>query len=480
MFLQLRLQFGGDGRQTASPSPVQISTNWGKEQLIPNVCQNNRAARLHFASMRYTRLPASFFSSNRDRLAALLPAGALAIISSNDPMPTNADGTMGFAQNSDLYYLSGVDQEETLLVLFPSSHDPKRRAMLFLRETSEEIAVWEGAKLTKEEAREATGIQNVFWLREMERPLREALAEAQSVYLGLNEHVRNGSEVETRERRFIEQMRRDHPLHELKRLAPLLIPLRMVKAPEEIEAVRQATRATVAGFERLLRFVRPGVQEFEIEAELAHEYLRRRSRVWSFSPIVASGKNATVLHYIENNATCQDGELLLLDCAAEYANYHSDMTRTIPVNGMFTPRQREVYEAVLRVLEFSKTQLKPGVLLKDVQKSVEKNMEDELIKLGLLTEEQRAKEDEEKPALKKFFPHGVSHHIGLDTHDVSLGWVPLAPNMILTVEPGIYIRDEGLGIRLENLIVIGEGENEDLMRGVPLAPDDIDAAMKRD
>ncbi len=427
--------------------------------------------------MRYTRLPASFFASNRDRLAALLSPGSVAILSSNDPMPTNADGTMGFAQNSDLYYLSGVDQEETLLVLFPSSHDPKRRAMLFLRETSEQIAVWEGAKLSKEAAREVTGIEQVFWLSEMERPLREVLIEAQNVFLGLNEHARNTSEVQTRERRFIEELRRDYPLHDFKRLAPLLYPLRMVKAPEELDAIRQATRATLAGFERLLRFVRPGVQEFEIEAELSHEYLRRRSRVWSFSPIIASGKNATVLHYIKNNATCEDGELLLLDCAAEYANYHSDMTRTIPVNGRFSPRQRAVYEAVLRVLRFTKMQLKPGVLLRDVQKAVEKNMEDELIGLGLLTQDQWAKEDEEKPALKKFFPHGVSHHIGLDTHDVSLPWLPLAPNMIVTVEPGIYIQDEGLGIRLENLIVIGAEQNEDLMDGVPLEPDAIEAAM---
>lgn len=427
--------------------------------------------------MRYTRLPASFFASNRDRLAALLPPGAVAILSSNDPMPTNADGTMGFAQNSDLYYLTGVDQEETLLVLFPSSHDPKRRAMLFLRETSEQIAVWEGAKLTKEATREVTGIEHVFWLSEMERPLREALIEAGSVFLNLNEHARNTSEVQTRERRFIEETRRDYPLHDFKRLAPLLTPLRMEKSPEELEAIRGASRATAAGFERLLRFVRPGVTEFEIEAELAHEYLRRRSRVWSFSPIIASGKNATVLHYIENNATCAGGELLLLDCAAEYAGYHSDMTRTIPVSGRFSPRQRAVYEAVLRVLKFTKTQLKPGVLLHDVQKAVEKNMENELIGLGLLTPEERAKEDEEKPALKKFFPHGVSHHIGLDTHDVALPWLPLAPNMVLTVEPGIYIQDEGLGIRLENLIVIGEGENEDLMDGVPLEPDAIEAAM---
>jgi len=432
-----------------------------------------------FPSMRTKPLPAAFTIANRARIAEQLPQGALAIFCSNDPMPSNADGTLGFVQNSDLLYACGVDQEETLLVLFPSSHDPKRREMLFLRETSEQIAVWEGAKLSKEQAREATGIPNVFWQDERERPLREAILEAHSIYVNLNEHTRDNNPVQTRARATVAELRRDYPLHDFKRLAPILTRLRMVKSEEEIEAIREATRTTVAGFERVLRFVKPGVTEYEIEAELAHEYLRNRSRGWSFSPIIASGKNATVLHYIENSATCQDGDLLLLDCAAQYANYHSDMTRTIPVNGVFTSRQRAVYEAVLRVLEFTKTILCPGVLLKDVQEAVEKRMEDELIGLGLLNEEQRAKEDEEKPPLKKFFQHGVSHHIGLETHDVSLAWVPLAPNMIVTIEPGIYIADEGIGIRLENLVVIGESANEDLMAGVALSPDEIEAAMKR-
>ncbi len=431
--------------------------------------------------MRYTRLSPSFYQSNRARLTALLPPGALAILSSNDPMPTNADGVMGFAQNSDLLWACGVDQEETTLVLFPSCHNPKRREMLFLRETSEQIAVWEGARLSKEQAREATGIETVYWHGESGRPFKEALFEAQSVYLGFNEHTRNSSEVPTRERRVVEEIRRDYPLHDLHRLAPLLTPLRMTKSAEELEAIREATRATVAGFERLLRFVRPGVKEYEVEAELAHEYTRR-SRSFSFAPIVASGKNATVLHYIENNATCADGDLLLLDCAAQYANYHSDMTRTIPVNGRFTPRQRAVYDAVLRALKHTKTLLRPGVLLRDVQQNVERFMEGELIELGLVQPEARAPEGyfddpDAKPAFKKFFPHGVSHHIGLETHDVSFPWVPLAPGMVVTVEPGLYIPDEALGIRLENLVVISETENEDLMDGVPLEADDIEAAM---
>ena len=432
--------------------------------------------------MRYTSLPASVFKANRARLAEMLPPGAVAIVSANDVMPTNADGTLGFVQNANLFYLTGVDQEESVLVLFPSARDPKKREMLFLRETSELIAIWEGARLSKEEARELTGIESVYWTSSFERQLADALFEADTIYLPLNEHLRNSNEVETREERLVSSIQEKFPLHTLKRLSPLLYGLRMVKSPEEIEALREATRTTDAGFRRLLAFVEPGVQEFEVEAEMSHEYLRRRSRGFSFPPIIASGKNACVLHYVENNATCNDGDMLLLDCAAEYANYHSDMTRTIPVNGKFTERQRAVYEAVLRVLKFTVTQLRPGVLPKEVQKAVERNMEEELIGLGLIKEEERASEDyfenpDSKPAFKKYFMHGVSHQIGIDVHDVNLPWQPLAPNMVVTVEPGIYIREENLAVRLENLIVIGETENEDLMAGVPIEADDIEALM---
>ncbi|RYX85185.1 M24 family metallopeptidase [bacterium] len=432
--------------------------------------------------MRYTRLPASVFEANRARLSAMLPEGALAIVSANDVMPTNADGTMGFVQNSDLYYLTGVDQEETVLVLFPSARDPKKRAILFVRETSELIAIWEGAKLTKAEAREVTGIETIYWTSDLDRHLRDLLFEADTIYLNLNQHLRAASDVQTRERRLVDEIRRDYPLHPLKKLAPMLYGLRMVKSPEELEALREATRTTDAGFRRLLAFVKPGVQEFEVEAEMMHEYLRRRSRGFSYPPIIASGKNACVLHYVENNATCEDGDLLLLDCAAEYANYRSDMTRTIPVNGKFTERQRAVYDAVLRILKFTVTQLRPGVLPKEVQKAVEKEMENELIGLGLVKEEERATDDyfergEGKPAFRNYFMHGVSHQIGIDVHDVNLPWVPLAVNMIVTVEPGIYIREENLAVRLENLIVIGETENEDMMANTPLEADEIEALM---
>lgn len=427
--------------------------------------------------MRYTRLPASFFVANRARLAQQLPEGALAVLHSNDVMPTSADGSMGFSQNSDLYYLSGIDQEESVLLLFPAARDPKKREIMFVRETSELIEIWEGAKLSKAAAREVSGVPTVMWTSDFNRVLREMMLEAQTVFLNLNEHLRADTTIETRERRFVDEVRRDFPLHPLNRLAPLLTRLRMIKAPEEIEAIRVASRVTEAGFRRLLHFVKPGVAEYEIEAELLHEYTRGRSRSWSYSPIIASGKNACVLHYVENNAICANGELILLDVAAEYAGYHSDMTRTIPVNGRFTPRQRAVYDAVLRVLRACCALLRPGLTLENYREKSNRLMESELIGLGLLDADEVKKQDPEQPLFRRYFMHGMSHHIGLDVHDVSDAALPFAARMLLTVEPGIYIREEGLAVRLENLILIGEDENEDLMASVPLEAGEIEALM---
>lgn len=427
--------------------------------------------------MRYEPLPASFFAANRARLMAQLPAGALAVLHSNDVMPTNADGTMGFCQNSDLYYLCGVDQEETVLLLFPAARDPKKREVLLVRETNDQLRLWEGDKLTKDAARALSGVSTVLWTSDFERTLRDFLWEAQSVYLDLNEHARADTPVVSRSRRFVDELRRDYPLHTLARLAPLLHRQRMIKAPEEIEAIARATRPTEAGFRRLLRFVRPGVTEYEIEAELLHEYVRGRSRGFSYPPIIASGANACVLHYVENNATCGDGELLLLDVAAEYAYYRSDMTRTIPVNGRFSPRQRAVYDAVARVLRGCSALLRPGLHPADYNKAAALLMENELIGLGLLDAEEVRNQNPEAPLYRRYFMHGMSHHIGLDVHDVSDPALPFAAGMVLTVEPGIYIREEGLAVRLENLIVIGENGNRDLMEGVPLESADIEAAM---
>lgn len=427
--------------------------------------------------MRYVQLPASSFQANRERLMAQLPEKAVAILNSNDIMPTNADGTMGFCQNADLYYLSGIDQEDTVLVLFPSARDPKRREVLFVRETNEYLATWEGAKLTKPEATAVSGIESVFWLSDMQRVFREMMNEANTVYLNLNEYPKFSNPVQTRDLRFLAELRQQYPLHSYARLAPLLYPLRMVKSPEEVEAIREATRTTEAGFRRLLGFVKPGVTEYEVEAELAHEYIRRRSRGFSYPPIIATGLNACVLHYLENNATCKDGDLLLLDVAAEYANYRSDMTRTIPVNGRFTPRQKEVYNAVLRVLRACTSMLRPGVMPSAYQDEVNYIVEKELIGLGLLDAEAVKNQDPDKPLYRKYFMHGVSHHIGVDVHDVFDASLPYGEGMVLTVEPGIYIREEGFAVRLENLILIGKDGNEDLMASVPIEADEIEELM---
>lgn len=428
---------------------------------------------------RYQPLPAELFTQNRERLYAQLPPRSLVILQANDVLPTNADGSMGFVQNSDLFYLSGIDQEETILMLFPDAPDPKLRELLFVRETNEHIAVWEGEKLTKPQAKERSGIQRVHWLSDFETNFRLLMCQAEHVFLNSNEHPRATIPTETREMRFTQRCLRDYPLHDYRRLAPLMHELRSVKSTHEITALKEAIRITGEGFQRLLKFVQPGVQEFEIEAELAHEFIRQRARGFAYTPIIASGANACVLHYITNHCQCRDGELLLLDVAANYGNYNADLTRTIPVNGRFTPRQRQVYDAVLRVFRHCCQMLKPGVIIREYQENVGRLMEQELLGLGLLKQEEIDKQDPERPAYKKYFPHGASHHLGLDVHDVGQTWKPAQAGMVFTVEPGIYIREEKLGIRLENNIVIGEHGNTDLMAHIPIEAEDIEAAMRR-
>lgn len=430
--------------------------------------------------MRYTPLPAEQFIEARKRLSAKLKPRSLVILHSNDVLPTNADGTMGFAQNSDLFYLSGVDQEESILVLFPEAGDEKHREMLFVRETSEHIAIWEGDKLTKEQATARSGIKQVHWLQEFETIFRQVMCQAEQVYLNSNEHPRARIEIETREIRFVHRCHREYPLHRYERLAPLMHELRVIKTGHELVPLNEAIRITDLGFRRLLKFVKPGVHEFEIEAELSHEYLRHRASGFAYPPIIASGANACVLHYVTNDTPCNDGEMLLLDVAARYGNYNADLTRTIPVNGRFTDRQRAVYNAVLRVFRACCQMLRPGVIIHDYQKEVGKLMESELIGLGLLKREDIEKQDPDKPLFKKYFPHGTSHHLGLDVHDVGNTWKPIQPGMVFTVEPGIYIREEKLGVRLENNIVIGKDKNIDLMAGIPIEADEIEALMRPD
>jgi Xaa-Pro aminopeptidase len=427
--------------------------------------------------MRYTPIPSTTYIEHRQRLIQRLPAGALVIVHSNDIMPTNADGSMGFAQNSDMLYLAGIDQEESILVLFPGAGDEKHREMLFVRETSEYIAVWEGDKLTKEQATERSGITQVHWLQEFETLFRLIMCQATQVFLNSNEHPRAKIDVETRDLRFVRRCMAEYPLHRYERLAPLMHELRTIKSAGELVPLKEAVRITESGFLRLLKFVKPGVHEFEIEAELSHEFLRNRASGFAYTPIIASGANACVLHYITNNAVCQEGEMLLLDIAARYGNYNADLTRTIPVNGRFTDRQRAVYNAVLRVFRACCQMLRPGVIIHDYQKEVGKLMESELIGLGLLKKEDVAKQDPEKPLFKKYFPHGTSHHLGLDVHDVGNTWKPIQAGMVFTVEPGIYIREENLGVRLENDILIGEKGNIDLMASIPIEADEIEALM---
>ncbi|MEA5257779.1 aminopeptidase P family protein [Arcicella aquatica] len=429
--------------------------------------------------MKYLPINNSLFIENRQRLAQLLKPKSIAILNSNDPMPTNADGTMGFQQNSDLFYLSGIDQEESILLLFPDSPNPAHKEILFLRETSELIAIWEGYKYTKEHAQEVSGIKSIYWMSQFDAVLTTLVFEAEHLYLNSNEHIRNHSVVQTRDAKFILWAKEHFPLHKFERLAPLMHQLRVIKNPIEIEQLSEAMRITELGFRRLLNFVKPNVTEYEIEAELLHEFVRNRSKGFAYQPIIASGANACVLHYIENSRPCLDGDVILLDVAAEYGNYNADLTRTIPVNGKFTPRQRQVYDAVLRAFKYAKSILVVGNLWDEYQQAVEKFIEEELIGLGLFTREEVEKQNPESPLFKKYFMHGVSHHLGLDVHDVWNKYRRFEAGMVFTIEPGIYIREEGLGIRLENNILITEDGNIDLMANIPIEADEIEALMSK-
>ncbi|MGB0166063.1 MAG: aminopeptidase P N-terminal domain-containing protein [Luteibaculum sp.] len=427
--------------------------------------------------MRYEKIGQELFSRNRAKFASKMAPNSMAIFFSNDILPTNADGTLAFRQNNDLFYLTGVDQEETVLVLYPEAPDPNMREMLFVRETNEHIAVWEGAKLTKEQATKETGIKNVHWTKDLDSKLKTAAFAAAGIYLNANEHLRANTEVETRQDRLNKEIRALFPNHAFLRSAPLMHRLRAKKEAREIELMREACKITEKGFRRLLSFVKPGVKEYEIEAELMHEFLRNRSRGFAYTPIVASGPNACVLHYIENKGECKDGDVLLLDVGAEYANYASDLSRSIPVNGRFTARQKEVYNAVLDVQRKSMDLLKPGVFLNDYHKEVGKLMEDKLLQLGLLDKTDLKNQDPAWPAYKKYFMHGTSHFIGLDVHDVGLWHEPISAGMVFTVEPGIYIQEEGLGIRLENDILITENGYDDLMKNIPIEAEEIEDLM---
>ena len=428
--------------------------------------------------MKYSPINASLFIKNRAAFVKQMEKGALAVFNSNDIFPISADSSMPFQQHRDIFYLSGVDQEESILVLSPNASNPAHKEILFLKETSELIAIWEGEKLTKETALQVSGIKTVYWLQQFPVIFKQLMAECGGIYLNTNEHLRASTEVETREDRFIKKVRIEYPAHQTLKSAPILHQIRSIKSQLEIDLMQTACNITEAGFRRLLGFVKPGVWEYEIEAELVHEFIKRRSKGFAYTPIIASGKNACVLHYIENNQQCQDGEVILLDVAAEYANYSSDLTRCLPVNGRFSSRQKAVYNAVLHVKNEAEKLLVPGVIMADYHKNVGLLMEEQLVGLNLISIDDIKNQKPEWPAYKKYFMHGTSHFIGLDTHDVGLWHEPIKAGMVFTCEPGIYIPEEGLGIRLEDDLVVREtGEPFNLMREIPLEADAIEEIM---
>jgi Xaa-Pro aminopeptidase len=428
--------------------------------------------------MRYKQIDSQLFVANRSRLGSLLAPNSLTVLNSNDTPPTNADGTLPLPANSDLFYLTGIVQEQTILVLYPDADEEKHRAILFLREPTKDLETWEGSKLSREKARALSGIQDVLWLSEFPRLFHRLMCECDHVYLNSNEHKRAVIEVESREARFVTEVIRRYPLHDYRRLAPLMHTLRAVKAEAELRLIRHACGITEAGFRRVLNFTHPGVNETEIEAEFAHEFIRQGGR-FAYQPIIASGVNACGLHYVTNSAVCRKGDLVLLDVGASYANYNSDMTRTIPVSGRFTRRQKQVYCAVLRVLRECSQGLIPGKKPKDWQKEAEQLIEKELVDLGLVTPKQIRQQSADKPAFKEFFMHGVGHPLGLDVHDVAHTTQPIQAGWVMTVEPGIYIRAEGLAVRLENNVLVTKQGPVDLMANIPIEPDEIEDLMQQ-
>jgi Xaa-Pro aminopeptidase len=428
--------------------------------------------------MKYLPINNHLFIKNRTKFTAQMKPKSIAVFNSNDVFTTGADSTLPFEQSSDLFYLSGADQEESILVLFPDAIEEKHREILFLTETNKHIEIWYGAKYSKKEATEVSGIKTIYWLSEFKKIFFELMTEAESVYFNTNEHYRQSVEIETREDRFIKQCKNDFPAHKWEKSNQILQAIRGVKETEEVDIMQTACEITNKGFRRILPFVKPGIMEFEIEAEFMHEFLRNRSRGFAYTPIIASGYSACVLHYIENNKECKDGDMLLLDVGAEYANYSSDMTRTIPVNGKFTDRQKSIYNAVLRVKNEATKMLVPGAFWAEYQKEVGKIMSSELLGLGLLSKADIQNEDANWPAYKKYFMHGTSHHMGLDTHDYGALKKPIQAGMVFTVEPGIYIPEENMGIRIEDDVVVQKsGEPFNLMRNIPIEVEEIEDLM---
>lgn len=429
--------------------------------------------------MKNLPLNSEIFSTNRRRFIEKMEPGSIAIFNSNDELPMNGDAQFRFKQNSDLYWLTGIDQEDTMLVLFPSNPDPKFREVLVLVRPNELKEKWDGHRLRAAEGKEISGISSIIWLDMLDAMLQTWIHLADTIYLNTNENDRKANRVPVRDYRYVQEMKERYPLHQYKRSARILKELRGVKTALEIEVVQKAVDITESAFRRLLRFIKPGVFEYEIEAEIFHEFLRQRATGAAYSSIIASGDRARTLHYISNNQECKDGELILMDFGAEYGGYNADLTRTVPVNGKFTGRQREVYNACLHLHEYAKSILKPGITIVDYTEKVGEEATKTFIKIGLLKESDVKNEDGDNRAYRKYLYHGISHHLGIDVHDLGTRTEPLQAGMLLTIEPGIYIEEEKLGIRIENNVWLTENGSKDLFSNIPITADEIESLMKK-
>ena len=427
--------------------------------------------------MKYNQINNYLFIQNRLNFNKLLNKNAIAIFHSNDEFPRSGDQNFLFKQNADLFYLTGIDQEQSILLLFPDCPNPLYKEVLFLRQTNDHIKVWEGHKYTKEQARATSGIQNIYWLEDFDNILHSIIHYSDHVYLNTNENDRYAHSVSYRDIRFIEDLRKKYPLHKYERAAPLMREIRAIKSEIEVELTQKACDITNDAFIRVLNFVKPGVMEYEIEAEIIHEFIKQRATGHGYTPIIAAGENANILHYNDNNQKCNDGDLILMDFGAEYANYNADLTRTIPANGKFTARQKEVYNAVHNVLIESKKLMVAGAIWNTYHEQVGEIMTEELIKLKLITTTDVKNQSASYPAYKKYFMHGTSHHLGIDVHDFAGRYTPFAAGNILTCEPGIYIPQEGFGVRLENDILVTKDGNIDLTAKIPIAAEEIEEIM---
>ncbi len=429
--------------------------------------------------MKHLPLDPQIFIRNRQRFVKEMPAGSIAIVVSNDEVPSNGDANYTFRQNSDLYWLTGIWQEDSMLVLFPENPDPKFREVLVLVRPNELKEKWDGRRLRAAEAKAISGVETVIWLDSLDALLQTWVHLAETILLDTNENDRKASLLRTRDYRFVDEMKARYPLHQYGRVARIMRELRAVKTGEEIEVVQKAIDITQVAFERVMRFVKPGVMEYEVEAEILHSFISQRAEGPAYNSIIAGGDRARTLHYVSNNNRCNDGELLLMDFGANYGGYCADLTRTIPVNGRFSKRQKEVYNACLHLHNYAKSLLKPGISIVAYTEKVGEEAGKQFLKIGLLSKADIKNQDRENPAFRKYLYHGISHHLGIDVHDLGTRTEPIKAGMLFTVEPGIYIEEEQMGIRIENNVWITRTGNKDLMKNIPITVEEIETFMKK-